>query len=275
MLKKLLKYDLKSIFKYWWIAAVSSFALSFLGGGCIGVLRSEKDLPLVVNMMSGLVLILVVLGFCVFSILSLILIFVRFYKNFFTDEGYLTFTLPVKRAQLLNSKLIMSTTTLFLTGVVLVMNMLFMLAIGFSDVVFSQEFLKEIFEIIKVIFEEAGVYVIIYIVEALILILLSIIFSNLFMFCCITFASIITKKAKVITAIAIYYVANSVFSFVFQMFYLFGITSIASWMSDLPIGSDLPVVALILLGIIFFFSVFCSILYTLQYWMIDRKLNLS
>ena len=51
-------------------------------------------------------------GFLLCSVLSLftacavtlIFVFIRYYKNFFTDEGYLTFTLPVKRSTLLNAK---------------------------------------------------------------------------------------------------------------------------------------------------------------------------
>ena len=41
MLKKLLKYDLKSVFKYWWIAAVTSIGLSALGGLCISIVSSK------------------------------------------------------------------------------------------------------------------------------------------------------------------------------------------------------------------------------------------
>lgn len=275
MLKKLLKYDFKSVFKYWWIAALSSFVLSFVGGGCITVLDSDRELPQIVYPFTIIALVLVIISFVVFSVLSVILVFARFYKNFFTDEGYLTFTLPVKRTQLLSSKLIMSVTTIFTTSVVCIINVFVMLCIGFADEVFTKAFWRGIGSVLNAIIDEIGVYFVVYILEVLILIVLSITFSSLFLFCCITIASIITKKAKVITAIGIYYVANGVFSFVVQMFCLFGITSLAGWLSNLPAGSERGVAALILLGIICFVGVFCALLYTLQYWMIDRKLNLS
>lgn len=275
MLNKLLKYDFKSVFKYWWIAALSCFALSFVGGGCITVLNTERQLPQLVYPFTIIGLILVILSFVVFSILSVILVFARFYKNFFTDEGYLTFTLPVKRSQLLNSKLIMSVTTILITGAVCIINILVMLCIGFSEEVFSKTFWQPIMEGLNTVIDEVGIYLIVYLLEALVLIVLSVTFTSLFLFCCITIASIITKKAKVITAIGIYYVANGIFSFVVQMFYLFGITSLADWLSNLPAGSEYGVIALILLGLICFFGVFCALLYTLQYWMIDRKLNLN
>lgn len=275
MLKKLLRYDFKSVFKYWWIAALSSFVLSLAGGGCISLLASEKDLPEAVYALSIIALILVILSYTAFSLVSVILVFVRFYKNFFTDEGYLTFTLPVKRSQLLNSKLIMSVSTMLITSVVCIVNVLAMLCIGLADEIFTESFWHGITEFFNILIDELGFYLLIYILEIIILIILSVTFSTLFLFCCITIASIITKKAKVITAIGIYYGANSVFSFVVQMFYLFGIASLANWLTGLPTGSEHPAAALILLGIIFFIAVFCALLYTLQYWMIDRKLNLN
>lgn len=275
MLKKLLRYDFKSVFKYWWIAAITSFALSFVGGACITVLNTERELPQLVYPFTIIGLILVVISFVVFSILSVILVFARFYKNFFTDEGYLTFTLPVKRTQLLNSKLIMSVATLFITAAVCMINILTMLCIGFADVVFSRTFWEGFGNVINAIIDEIGAYLIVYVVEFLIIMVLSVTFSTLFLFCCITIASIITKKAKVITAIGIYYVANGMFSFAGQMFVLFGIRGLANWLYELPADSARIVGTLILLGLICFFGVFCALLYTLQYWMIDRKLNLS
>lgn len=275
MLKNLLKYDFKAVLKYWWIAALSCFALSFVGGGCITILNTDRELPGLVYPLTIIGLILVIISFVVFSVLSVIFVYVRFYKNFFTDEGYLTFTLPVKRSQLLNAKLIMSVGTMLLTGVVCMINALIIICIGFSDVIFSRNFWEEFRTMIDTIVNEVGFYLVIYSVETLVIILLSVIFSTLFIFCCITFASIITKKAKVLVAIGIYYVANGIFSFVGQIFYLFGISSLTNWISALPMDRIYTLIALILLGLISFFGMLCALLYTLQYWMIDRKLNLD
>ena len=275
MLKKLLKYDFRAVFKYWWIAALSSLLLSIGGGSCLSILLSERELPTAVNVMSVLALILVIFSYAAFSILTVILVFTRFYKNFFSDEGYLTFTLPVKRSQLLNSKLIMSATTMCTTALVCIFNVLVLLCIGFADEVFTTSFWNQVSYFFKMVGETLGFYCVIYVLEILILLILLTVFSNLFLFACITFASIITKKAKVLAAIGIYYVANGIFSFAFQIFYLFGMTSLASWLSRLPAESGYGIISLILLGIIFFVGLFCALLYTLQYWMIDRKLNLN
>lgn len=277
MLKKLLKYDFRAVFKYWWIAAVTSLALSVLGGFCIRLLTSGRELPGVMYIFPTLSLVLVVIGYVAFMLLSLIWVYVRFYKNFYTDEGYLTFTLPVKRVQLLNSKLIMSVTTSMATGVVLVLSVLVMLGIGTSDQSFVREFVRNFQELRNMLGQELGWYMGLYAIESILFMILSASFATLFIFCCITFASIITKKAKILCAIAIYYVANGIMSFFIQMFTVFGLQSIMTWLQKLPDtgGGEKPVLALIFLVALLFMALFNALLYTLQYWMMDRKLNLS
>lgn len=278
MLRKLLRYDFKAVLKYWWIAALSSVVLSLGGGWCISIFTNEKDLPEALYVVATLLMIVVVLGLVAFAILTTILIFSRFYKNFFTDEGYLTFTLPVKRSQLLNSKLIVSTVTSTLTGFVIIVDIIVMFLLSYYKNIFEKDFWRVIVNeyILEVFnFKEYGIYIIIYLIEAVVLLILFTIFTTLFMFSCITVASIIAKKAKVITAIGIYYVANSIFSFVLQMFWLFGLVNLTEWLSNVPEENTLGVVALIVFGLILFLSIFCAVLYSIQYWMLDRKLNLS
>ena len=275
MLKKLLKYDLKYIFKYWWIAALTSTALSFVGGGCITVLRSERNLPEIVHVMSVLSFVFVFLGFMALAILTAILNFARFYQNFFSDEGYLTFTLPVKTTQLLNSKIIMSTIAMVSTSILLAVNVLTMLAIGFADQLpdFFKSLSLGIEEILKEISVGDIIYLITYLIEFIIIGILSIVFSNMFLYCCITLGSTVTKKAKVVTSIGIYYVANMIFSTAIQIFMAFVIPS--ERFLNLPEESTLLIIALVMLVIILFLGILCTVLYTLQYWMLDRKLNLS
>lgn len=65
------------------------------------IFQNKSSLPLVI-----LLLILYALSLLVLSTVSGIYLLVRFYKNLFTREGYLMFTLPVTPVQLLNSKLL-------------------------------------------------------------------------------------------------------------------------------------------------------------------------
>lgn len=275
MLKTLLKYDFKYVLRYWWIAMLSSFALSFAGGICLRALTSDRELPTITYPFVIIGLILVIISYVAFSILSLIFVFTRFYKNFFTDEGYLTFTLPVKRTQLLNSKLIMGVVTISLTSIACAINIFVLLAVGIGDELFVPEIWVELVKGLSYLTNLEKFFLCTYIIEVIIFLFVTTTFSCLFLFCCITFASIITKNAKVITAIGIYYVANGILSFIIQMFSMFGIASISTWLEALPDIVQTIMIAFILLGLICFVGIFCALLYALQYWMMDRKLNLN
>ena len=275
MLKKLLKYDFLATFKIWWIAAVTSLGLSFLGGYAVTLIRTPRDLPQVVDASAGLMLFISIFRLFTFMILSEIIILIRFYKNFFTDEGYLTFTLPVKTGSLINSKLIMSVTVTLTTLIVLAVNVCVILGIGFFDVIVDKELFKYVAELIDEVVAKFGAYLFIYILEAIVIFVLGVVFSLLLMFCCITLASIITKKGRVATAIAIYYGVNCVLSFVMEMVMIFGVSGIAQRMEAQSAKAALPVAAVILLAIILLFGLASVMLYTLQYFMVDRKLNLN
>ncbi len=281
MLKKLLKYDFKSVFKYWWIAAVSATALSVLGGFCLKILvdsTAEETVfqpPEVLTISSSLLLMLTIMAISAFSVISAILLFVRFYKNFFTDEAYLTFTLPVKRSTHLNSKLILGFVTQLATGAVIILDAALIIVIGLADKIFKKEVWEEFILLAKEFFKEVDAYFWVFLLETLFIMLIISIAGLLFTYACITFASMITKKAKLITAIGIYYGATSVVSFVFSMIYLFGVDTIITFLDKLPENSANLIIVLIALVVLLFVAMICTLLYTFEQWMLDRKLNLA
>lgn len=275
MLKKLLRYDFKAVLRYWWIAALTSFGLALLGSACIGLLDFEKDLPELVDVTAGLGIFTVMLGFTAFLVLSSILIFIRFYRNLFTDEGYLTFTLPVKHSQILNSKLIMSSIMFILSSIVVFFDVIIMLCLPFLEDIIASRFWEYIIQFFRDAKAETVLYLNVYFIETILIFIALSIFSVLLLFCCITFASVITKKAKVITAIGIYYGVSSVLSFAMQIFFIFGFDSLIEWMSAIPEEQAQFAAAQLFFGILVFILIFCMLLYTFEHWLIDRKLNLS
>lgn len=276
MLKKLLKYDFKAVLKVWWIAAVAMLALGPVGGLCIYIESSPRHFPRIVYSIAGIGILLTVIGFVVFLLLTIVLLANRFYKNFFTDEGYLTFTLPVTRGQLLSSKLIVTMTTLVASAIVCLISWFFIMLIGVED--FWPDFKELWVEFWKLLQEEGFLgWAIVYVVEFIVIALEATLFSTLFLSNCITFGSIIAKKAKVVTSIVIYYLANNVFAFAMGIFLMFGTVSLGNWLADVNISetAEYSMVALLIFGIIAILGLLCSLLYTLQYWMVDRKLNLA
>lgn len=278
MLKKLLKYDLKSIFKYWWIAAIVSIGLSIAGGLAISITTSDKDVPAFIGVLVVFSILFAIIGIFAFPILTYILAYVRYYKNFFTDEGYLTFTLPVKRSQLLNSKLISNLLVMFCSGIVIFADIFILIALGVGND-FYNEVIMPISNAIAKLFNSIStsdcIYLCLMILAAIAILILITVFSTLMIFACITFAAVITKKAKVIAAIGIYYVANWVITGFMQLVYIFGITSIDDLISTMPESVGVPTVTIMLYAVVVFLGLLCLLLYTLNYFMLDRKLNLA
>ena len=131
MLRKLIKYDLKSMNRI--LIIIHVFLL--LAAAAVRVFFTERFH--LVHVESGAYL---ALAFILFSLLASgvsfateILIAIRFYKNLFSYEGYLTHTLPATRSQHLAAKTIAGTFWMFLDQILLLVSIFFVIAT--SDVV--------------------------------------------------------------------------------------------------------------------------------------------
>lgn len=275
MLKKLLKHDFKALFKYWWIVAVVTAGLSALSGKCITILESEKEIPAVLDVSAGIALMLTYIGVIVFAVFSTVMIFIRYYKNLFTDEGYLTFTLPVKRSDILNSKLISAAVFEFVTFLVIGLDVLLMFFVAFYKDILKKEFFIGIKEVAAAIWKELGGYIFVYLLEGILIMAAFSVLSILLLYICITIGSIIAKKAKVIASIGIYYGINSAFSFVTMLLFIFGTVALGTKFETLPEGDIKLIIALIALCILLFIVLICGIFYIINYYLLDRKLNLT
>ena len=68
----------------------------------------DQSYNIFVELFSGLIILAYIFTLAAVSICITICTAVRFYRNFFTDEGYLMFTLPVKPSELLLSKILVA-----------------------------------------------------------------------------------------------------------------------------------------------------------------------
>jgi hypothetical protein len=101
MLGKLIKHEFKAVSKILGIFHIALFINTIMGVIAISLNKNEKW-----EYISNLTLILYILILIAVGVAVLIYIVVRFYRNLFTDEGYLMNTLPVKSHELILSKLI-------------------------------------------------------------------------------------------------------------------------------------------------------------------------
>ena len=101
MLKKMLKHDLKHVITPWIITTVIFVMASVLGAISIRMNILYSSNPLTI-----LGIILFVVSSIAYAVLGFGISIYRCYQSCFTDEAYLTFTLPVKRNTVLISKLL-------------------------------------------------------------------------------------------------------------------------------------------------------------------------
>ena len=290
MLGKLLKYDFKSVWRIWWIVAVSVFGLSFVGAFALRffltqVMSTEvNDEFAFVSILAMFVLIICVFAIVASVLLTEILVYWRFYKHFFTDEGYLTFTLPVSRKNLLLSKTINALIWMGLQALLLVACvMVFMLFAPPSlpgEPFINLFAFRSVGQAIVSLAKGIGVgWLILYVLAGLLILIAVLVFSTSLVHFCITVGSVIAKKAKLLAAIGVYYAVNMILSFVLQFFGTLFLTMMTgrffALLETLPMGTQQFAILLVLLIFGAMAATLASIMYFLTLGNLERRLNLA
>ncbi len=293
MLRKLLKYDIKSIWRVWWIMAIVVVAAEILGAFCVRgytgmIMLNESALSNTEELMVTITGIISMVGlmlcfFVIFAsfVVTEILVFIRYYKNFFSDEGYLTFTLPVNRRTHLLSKTINAMIWAAAEiGLMILGVFIFLLLaptpekgfitlngyIGFGYV------MGELWNII-------GGWLIAYILGFIFAMLCTAFFQITLVFLCITVGSVIARRRKVLAGIGLYLGSNSLITSAAELLFLFNMSFISIGLSRLLTGATLGE------GCAVFFLIMlivCAVILTvaLTFWSITmncirRRLNLA
>lgn len=311
MFKKCLKYDVKSIVKIWWILAVSAFVMGVIGSFALRTMiefsfaeTNNAENNIVTILAPFFYSLLFMVSICVlvaFVTVTLILVYVRFYRNFYTDEGYLTFTLPVSRRTLYLSKTLNA--LIWLVASVLVVIAVVMVALlvvptqvitgdvmspgdmmspgdivqsdkGFFNPIAYQSIGLALSELWALI----GGWLIVYAVEGLLFLLLAALFSIGLIQMCITIGSTLAKKHKILAAIGVYYGINTVLGGAMTILQVMLIGGIESGLIVMDTVSDTEaagIIALFLLGICAAIAVADIVIHFFTLAQIERKLNLS
>lgn len=132
MLKKVLKYDLKSVFKF--LSIFYSLAIFF---GILTRIFLSIDNSFILNIIGQICSGATVAMIVNILINNLMRLWIRFKNNFYGDESYLTHTLPVEKKTLYLSKILSSIITL-LTSVLVI-----------SLTIFIAYYSKENIEVLK------------------------------------------------------------------------------------------------------------------------------
>lgn len=285
MFRKLLKYDMKSVWKVWRIMAVILLGLSVVGSFVLRYILENFDKMLYstpLSMMFSLFMLTAFMSILAAYVITIVFVFLRFYKNFFTDEGYLTFTLPVTRGTLLRSKTVNAIIWMALLFVLYLVCAIPFAVISpptdngelFNPCVF--EFIGEMFE---GIWESFGAWTVVYAVEAILFCVISVFYSIATFQLCITVGSILVKKAKVLLGIGIYYGFSMVTSTVSMVLRIVFFLTLSEGFSELLARATENEIAWVFaLGIMVVcmaMVAFALIIHSVTRMCIERKLNLA
>lgn len=181
MFSKLLKHELRATsgsMLIIWLGLASFTALSL-------VFRLIDDILLPKLSLRGFTLAMSIPIAAVAIIVTYVLLICRFYKNIYSDEGYLTLTLPVSRRAIILSKLICSMLWVIGTALLIILALL----INWSD----SYFFNGILELLEQFAATAGVSPIVFCFELLLLFVSSIAKSILTFYASISIGQLFTK----------------------------------------------------------------------------------
>ena len=279
MLLKLLKYDIKSIWKLALTLSVLSVGVSFGGGMCFrgfyDMMESGSPSPFSILLIFGFML--SIFAVCAACAALSIVVYLRFYKNLFTDEGYLTFTLPVSRRMILLSK----TINMLIWSTVSAVVGIICYCIYFS---FMPESMTDgVTDTSNIIFGTAPESINIWQVWSIISIITIILIYSVFALClvhlCIALGAMLVKRGKLILGIGFYVGISGAVETVVQVLIIIGTLIYESFfglgkpMYDTVVADVATAVMLFICSAISAVMLFLTYFFTQK--IIDRRLNLA
>lgn len=214
MVKKLFKHEYFAYARVMPIVYIILLTIA-AAGRIIQFFENDSVAYTIVSMMSFMTY-----GVSVFAALAFGVVFgvIRFYKNLFSSEGYLSFTLPVSATQHILVKAVTAVSVTLVTVMVVLLS---------GCIITAGEMLTEIWNVLIYILRElealAGIHVALIGCEYAILILL-VLFADIMMYYIYIAIGQLFKKNRILAAVGAYFVhyvlaqiASTVLSVIFSM----------------------------------------------------------
>lgn len=221
MLGKLLKYEWKGLQLPLMIMMIVLAGTMILTCGVILTINPKLDETIAWYSVMALVLsvFLYYFGIIGCTLGTTLIIVVRFYKTCYTDQGYLTHTLPVTTYQLLNSKIIAAILTQLLMFLAIILSIFIIAQVGIHHV-FSfmpdytyaelrQELYRQIPDILNSFEDEFGIRLGLYITYLIAYCIISAIANIITLFGCVSLGQLYAKH-RIVGAIAAYFILQFV-----------------------------------------------------------------
>ena len=289
MLGKLMKHEWKDTCKFGGFMLVLIFGFTVLGiltfqapmwqGISDGVYRDENPFSSILNLMSILMLIGYAFSLFAIDLAMTVYLAIHFYKTMYTDQGYLTHTLPVKPGEIMFSKTLIGgiwkliimfavilsvTVILFVTAVTMVPLSSLLSGMG--------EMAEDLWNVLWALQKDFGLNFWFYPVYFAASFLLTPFITLIPIFGACSLGQLFAKQ-RVVMSVLIFFgirmvsgMINGLIQMIFQFIFLGNMADSKYYNIIFQSGMSVGL----------FFSVgFTVVMYWLSYWVISRKLNLE
>lgn len=214
MLGKLLKYENKVLSKILFPLGIGVLLVSLFGTLMMKLYLSisyliDEDSLAATMIRSGAMTLFVfsVIAIISASFVSIFILMQRYYKSMFTDEGYLTFTLPVKTRDILLSKMLAAVLWTLFTVACTVFGVILISLFGSTRSFVNPDVLPALGKIWRSLLslQELKVNIPLLVVQMIIFAFASLCEQFMLIFLAITLGNQVAKKHKVLGAIGMYF----------------------------------------------------------------------
>ncbi|MBQ7364560.1 MAG: hypothetical protein IJW46_03070 [Clostridia bacterium] len=196
MVKKLFKYEFRSYLRTLIPVNLILLAIALMGR----IVQFFESDSIAYGLVFGSSVFMLCAAIIVAYLLTVIMVVVRFYKNLFTSEGYLSFTLPVTPVQHILTKLLTAVLFQVITTAAVFLSLMIMT---------SGELLVEIFKAAGYLFadlfsEVMGWHLVLFIPEYLLALVIGVAYQFLLYYACISLGQRANKN-RVLMAVVCYF----------------------------------------------------------------------
>ena len=231
-----------------------------------------------IKILSSTISFIYIIIFMSLLILTFFMMIYRFYKSFFTDEGYLMMTLPVRPTSLIFSKLFNSWIWIILS--ILIAGLSLYITLGHYDSIIDT--LKDLWDAIGKIIEregdfirdELGVPIWVFGLELFALVFLFVTRTVLSWYASVSFGMLLSKKHKIVGTIAAYFIIYVVTQIIMAI-YLFVITKVIPDYYDVLLSSTGKALQITVGGSAFIYLIFSTALFAFTSHIMTHRLNLD
>ncbi len=269
MVKKLFKHEIVAYLRLFVPLEIILLGVALLGR-IVQFFEADTTAYSIVNVSSIIAYVVAILA-CVF--ISFIFSIVRFYRNMFTGEGYLTMTLPITT----NQHLLVKVLTAALFQIINVVTMFLSLCLITAGDVMVEMF-RAMGYLLARFAAEIGGHFYIYIAEGILLLLVALLTGFLLYYTCIAVGQLFNKN-RILAAVGVYFayytatqILGTILVVLFSVLYDYlPIHAMVRFAEQNPHAT----IHIVLCGLLLFYAVLGVVYFLITRYIVNRRLNLE